>query len=305
MSPRCRKPPVIQCATSVTGIFAPLTVVAGHCRHGRTIPRYRRTSPGRLAVSSCSTGSSIGAMGAELALSLMFTDFSIELTGLAVAVGYVGVYAGFAHANARSPPRRDPQVMFVLGATGADRPDHRGHDAADLCRGVRPTCRCRMPICSPSTARSVSTGRPMSRFVDDHPALASLAELRLHHDPLADLSPFRSCWRRCAAIGASRNSPSRSALALVVTTIISGAGAGDRRVSADRARSRQRSRTSIRGAYLDQLRDLPPTRDGVLRHLELLGLGGIVTFPSFHAASAVLYVWALWPVRWFRPYRCW
>ena len=51
------------------------------------------------------------------------------------------------------------------------------------------------------------------------------------------------------------------------------------------------------GAYLDQLRDLPPTREGVLRHLELLGLGGIVTFPSFHAASAVLYSWALWPMQ--------
>ena len=53
--------------------------------------------------------------------------------------------------------------------------------------------------------------------------------------------------------------------------------------------------------YLDQLRDLPPTREGVLRHLELLGLGGIVTFPSFHAASAVLYAWALWVVRGLRP----
>ena len=54
-------------------------------------------------------------------------------------------------------------------------------------------------------------------------------------------------------------------------------------------------------AYLDQLRDLPLTRGGVLRHLELLELGGIVTFPSFHAASAVLYVWALWPAKLFRP----
>ena len=55
------------------------------------------------------------------------------------------------------------------------------------------------------------------------------------------------------------------------------------------------------GAYLDQLRDLPPTRAGILRHLQLLNLGGIVTFPSFHAASAVLYTWALWPLRWSRP----
>ncbi len=52
-----------------------------------------------------------------LALSLMVTDFSIELTGLAISVGYVGIYGGFAHANAWSPLRRDPQVMFVLGGT--------------------------------------------------------------------------------------------------------------------------------------------------------------------------------------------
>ncbi len=55
-------------------------------------------------------------------------------------------------------------------------------------------------------------------------------------------------------------------------------------------------------AYLDQVRDLAPVRDGVLRHLDLFGLAGIVTFPSFHAASALLYGWALWPVRWIRPF---
>jgi membrane-associated phospholipid phosphatase len=54
-------------------------------------------------------------------------------------------------------------------------------------------------------------------------------------------------------------------------------------------------------AYLDQMRDLGPVRDGRLRELELLNLAGIVTFPSFHACSAVLYAWALWPVWWFRP----
>ncbi len=54
-------------------------------------------------------------------------------------------------------------------------------------------------------------------------------------------------------------------------------------------------------AYLDQLHDLAPTRDGTLRHLDLLGLAGIVTFPSFHAASAALYAWALWPAKWLRP----
>ena len=55
------------------------------------------------------------------------------------------------------------------------------------------------------------------------------------------------------------------------------------------------------GAYLDQLKDLPMVRDGSLHHLELMKITGIVTFPSFRAAAATLYLWALWPVRWFRP----
>jgi PAP2 superfamily len=52
--------------------------------------------------------------------------------------------------------------------------------------------------------------------------------------------------------------------------------------------------------YAAQLRDIVALRDGSLRHLELFRLAGIVSFPSFHTASAVLYVWALWPVRGFR-----
>jgi hypothetical protein len=42
-------------------------------------------------------------------------------------------------------------------------------------------------------------------------------------------------------------------------------------------------------------------RDGTLRELDVLGLTGIVTFPSFHAASCLLYLWAFWPVRVMRP----
>jgi len=49
--------------------------------------------------------------------------------------------------------------------------------------------------------------------------------------------------------------------------------------------------------YAAQLRDILALREGSLRHLELFKLAGIVSFPSFHAASAVLYMWALWPVR--------
>jgi membrane-associated phospholipid phosphatase len=52
--------------------------------------------------------------------------------------------------------------------------------------------------------------------------------------------------------------------------------------------------------YYDTLRDLPLIRGGSFRVLDLTQLGGVVTFPSFHAAAAVIYVWALWPIRFVR-----
>jgi membrane-associated phospholipid phosphatase len=53
--------------------------------------------------------------------------------------------------------------------------------------------------------------------------------------------------------------------------------------------------------YLDQLRDFPRVRDGSLRDLHIVDLVGIITFPSFHAAACVLYLWALWAIWWMRP----
>jgi PAP2 superfamily protein len=53
--------------------------------------------------------------------------------------------------------------------------------------------------------------------------------------------------------------------------------------------------------YLVQIHELPFVRDGSLRSLYITHLGGIVTFPSFHAAAAVLDMWALWAVWWMRP----
>ncbi len=37
-----------------------------------------------------------------------------------------------------------------------------------------------------------------------------------------------------------------------------------------------------------------------MRVLEIGQLTGIVTFPSFHAAGAILYLWALWAIKWMR-----
>ncbi|MGY8682054.1 phosphatase PAP2 family protein [Bradyrhizobium sp. UFLA05-153] len=52
--------------------------------------------------------------------------------------------------------------------------------------------------------------------------------------------------------------------------------------------------------YYDTLRDAPLVRAGLLHKLHLTQLVGVLTFPSFHAAAAILYMWAFWPLRWFR-----
>jgi hypothetical protein len=240
----------------------------------------------------------VGAMGAVLAFCLLVTDFSIELSGLAISVGYVGLYAGFAHANARSPRRRDPQVMFVLGG---------------IAQIVLITA-----VMTPLTYVAASADFAMKDasllafdrglgfdwaayvdYVDAHPALAAWlnAGYAMIRWPIFAIPVVLAAKGRYQRI---EEFTFAFGLALAVTTIISAlvpAIGVYQQIGLDPSTLKHIDP----GGYLDQLRDLPPTRDGTLRHLELLNLGGIVTFPSFHAASAVLYAWALWPLRWWRP----
>jgi hypothetical protein len=240
----------------------------------------------------------IGSMGVALALALVLTDFSIELTGLAIAIGYVGLYAGFAHANACSPRRRDPQVMFVLGGTA---------------QIVLITA-----VMTPLTYVAAAANLPMQdanllaidqalgfdwagyvRYVDAHPALAAWLNYgyTMIRWPIFAIPVVLAAKHRFARI---EEFTFAFGFALIATTIVSGlvpAIGVFQQIGLDPAVLKNIDPQP----YLDQLRDLPPTRVGTLRHLELLGLGGIVTFPSFHAASAALYAWALWSVKWMRP----
>ena len=114
------------------------------------------------------------------------------------------------------------------------------------------------------------------RYVDADPALAGLlnAGYGMIRWPifaipvvLAALRQYRRIDEFTFAFG----------MALAVTTIISGlvpAIGVYQQIGLDPGTLKHINAN----AYLAQLRDLPPTRAGELRHLDLLGLGGIVTF---------------------------
>jgi hypothetical protein len=240
----------------------------------------------------------LGLAGTVLAASFALTDFSFELPGLIVSLAFVAVYAGYAVANARSPVRRDPQIMFVLAGTA---------------QIVLVTI-----VMTPLTYVAATANLPLQdanllaidralgldwqayvAYVNERPLLAAWLSYgyTMIRWPIFALPVVLAAAHRYGRIPEFTLA---FLLALIITTVISGlvpAIGVYQEIGLDPI-----AMTNLNpGAYLQQLRDLPPVRDGTLRSLDLLGLAGIVTFPSFHAASAVLYAWAFWPVVWARP----
>lgn len=239
----------------------------------------------------------IGLMGAALALCLTLTDFSIRPWGLLLSIAAAGLYVGVAYRNALTPRRRDPLVVFALGST------------AQLMLITL--------VMTPMTYIAAATDLPMRdaslayldralgldwgayfSFIYERPRLTAGLALayRLIALPVFGIPLVLAAARRYRRL---QEFTLTFALALVATTVISvlvpAIGTYDQLgIKYDPA-------VLTPGAYLDQLRDLPLVRDGSLRALDLPKLAGIVTFPSFHAAAAVLYLWALWCVWWMRP----
>jgi hypothetical protein len=246
----------------------------------------------------CFTWWPLGLAALMLAGGLAVSNFTLGLAGVIVTVVFVSLYAGFAIYNARAVNRRDPQVVFALGATA---------------QVVLTTM-----VMTPMTYFAAATNFPMQdanllaidraigidwlayvRLVNDHPALAGMLSYgyTMIAWPVFGIPVILAAARRYRRL---QEFTLAFLLSLIATTIISALvpaiGVFDA-LGLDPASFANLDP----GAYLLQLRDLPQVRDGSLRALNLLSLGGIVTFPSFHAASAALYLWALWPVRWCRP----
>ena len=239
----------------------------------------------------------LGLMALALVVAMALTGFSIKLTSTPLPIGMAAAYIGYAYHKAHWADKRDSRVIFILGSTGQ---------------------MLLIPVLmTPLTYVAASANLPLV----DAPLMALDRALGLdwmayfnfiygHHALLFGtvLAYGMIGWPVFGVpivLGVTHSYRRLQeftlafAVALVVTTAISvftpAMGTYDfLHVTTD-------PNVFTPGAYLDQLKDLPMVRDGSLRHLELMKLTGIVTFPSFHAAAAVLYLWVLWPVRWFRP----
>lgn len=239
----------------------------------------------------------IGLMAAALTLGLTLTDFSIRPESALLGFGAIVVYAGVAYYKAHAPHKREPLVVFTLGGTAQIllitllmTPMTYIAAAADL------------PMRDGSLAyldRALGLDwHAYFSFIYERPRL--IAAMVLGYN-IIGLPVFGIP----VLLGATRNYRRLQeftlafALALIATTVISvlvpAIGTfGQLGIKPDPS-------ILTPGGYLDTLRDLPLVRDGSLRALDIRKLAGIITFPSFHASAAVLYLWAVWRVWWMRP----
>jgi len=236
----------------------------------------------------------VGFMAVALALGLTLTGFSLKLASMLLPLGAVALLAGAAYAIAS---RRYSRLPFVLGTTA-----QLGLITALTTPVIYIAAAANLPMQDANLAnldRMLGFDWPAYfHFIYDRPALV----------PFAIFSYAMIGWPMFGVpivLGATRHYRRLQQfslacmLALITTTIISTLLPAigtfhEYGIAFDPLKFNP-------GNYLIQVHDLPLLRDGSLRVLDLMKLGGIITFPSFHAAAAVLYLWALWSVWWMRP----
>jgi membrane-associated phospholipid phosphatase len=237
----------------------------------------------------------IAIMGSLLALGILVTDFALEPVAygvtIAIALGFVA--AAYRHRLSKAE-LADPKLVFSLGTLG---------QIILVCAIVGPLSYLAGAAHWPLQDQALLAidralgmdPEPIARFVNDHPWLADILArgYGLIKWPLLGIPIVLTLTARYVRLQLFMLA---MGLALMVTILISafapaiGTYYGLQLPAAELPDVN----TSI---YAAQLRDILALREGSLRELELFRLAGIVSFPSFHAASAVLYMWALWPVR--------
>ncbi len=239
----------------------------------------------------------LGAMALALASALMLTRFSLRPAGAMLPLGIAAAYLSVAYYKASRLRGGDPMIAFILASTGqimlvpllmtpmtyiaasADLP-LRDAALAALDRALGLDWQAYFALMS--KYHIVVVGSVLGYSMIGWPLFGVPVVLGLtrHYRRLQEFTLAFS-------------------LALIATTAITALVPA---IGVYDVHAFTRSDPVFSSnAYLEHLHDFPQVRDGTLRVLDLINLTGIVTFPSFHAAAAIVYLWAFWAVRWMRP----
>jgi len=241
----------------------------------------------------------IGMMGAVLLAAISLTNFSVEPVafGITVAIALSLALVAYRHHYAKSD-RADPKLMFMVGAVA---------QVILVTAIVGPLSYVVASFNWPLQDRVFSAidyafgfdSRAVLLFVNDHPALSgalnfgyNMIKWPLLVIPIVLATTFRFVRLQQFVMSLS--------VALLITIVISAFVPAIGNYQTLGLTASDVPNVNLTPFLLPQ-HDIPAVREGLLRHLELFKLAGIVAFPSFHAASAVLFAWALSPVRGFGP----
>jgi hypothetical protein len=239
----------------------------------------------------------IAAILAAFGIGLIFTNFQVRPKGYLIVFSIAAIYGVFGYFNANAPQRRQPRTFAMLTAI------------AQMMLVV--------PAMASISYMTTAAGLPLQ----DANLLAMDRALGLDFRSYLDFANdriwlvyilawgyraiFWPIWFIVVALplfGHHRRAAEficALSIALIITTIVSmvipamGVFGALGLTPADHPNIEPQ-------AYYDSLYEIPAIRAGSLRTLDLFALHGLLTFPSFHAASAVLYAYALWPLRWLR-----
>jgi hypothetical protein len=237
----------------------------------------------------------IAAMGSLLALGLPITGLSLEPVAYGATVSIAGLLLAVAYGHRMiRGAHADPKLVFSLGTIG---------QVILTCAIVGPLSYVAGKLNWPLQDQALLAiddaigldPEPIARYVNGHPWLADFLSrgYGLIKWPLLGIPIVLALTARYVRLQLFMLAMS---LALAVTIAISAVvpAIGTYYGLQLPAAHFPEINTAV---YAGQLRDILALRDGSLHELRLFFLSGIVSFPSFHAASAVLYMWALWPVR--------
>ncbi|MDA9438102.1 hypothetical protein XH98_02995 [Bradyrhizobium sp. CCBAU 51745] len=237
----------------------------------------------------------IAIMGGLLALGLSVTGLRLEPVAYGVTLAIAALFVGIAYRHRIAKgDHADPKLIFSLGTIG---------QVIITCAIVGPLSYVAGILGFPLQDQALLAidralgldPEPIARFVNDHPWLADILSRSygLIKWPLLFVPVVLTLTARYVRLQLFMLAMS---LGLAVTIAISALvpAIGTYYGLQLPAAQIPDINTAI---YAGQLRDILGLRDGSLHELRLFFLSGIVSFPSFHAASAVFYMWALWPVR--------